>query len=173
MTLSVYRTKIENYELFKVTRNHKELYFAKLQEHICDANGNIIIRTNTVSITADVYEAFFEHHRHERNQKRWTERHVVVLSEEDREYEEEVLYSRSIGPEPKAVEEEAMNNVFMEEVEKVIGGLEESHQRRLHDRFYGGLTYEEIGNRESCSKQAVRKGIQTAIRIIRKLLGLD
>lgn len=172
MTLSVYRTKIENYELFKVTRNHKELYFAKLQEHICDAKGNIIICTNTVSITADVYETFFEHHRHERNQKRWTERHVVVLSEEEREYEEEVLYSRSIGPKPNSVEEEATDNVFIEQARKIIHGLPERQKRRLDDRLQGA-TYEKIGEREGCSKQAASKDIKGSISTVRRELGLD
>ncbi|NLE56690.1 MAG: sigma-70 family RNA polymerase sigma factor [Lentisphaerae bacterium] len=125
-------------------------------------DGQAIMRETEVS--RPVYLEFLRLIRHERNLRRWDERHT-----EQSELTDETLYNRAFYP-PKSVEETIFDSQRDERLQKAIAELPSIQRRRfvLHHEF--GLTYEQIAQMEGCSKMPVKRSIDRAAEKIRDFL---
>jgi RNA polymerase sigma-70 factor (ECF subfamily) len=103
-----------------------------------------------------VYLEFLRFIKHERNLRRWDERHI-----EQSELTDESLYNRALRP-PKSVEETAFDSLRNEYLRLAIQQLPEIQRRRfvLYHEF--GLTYEQIAEMEGCTHVAVIRSVDKA-----------
>ena len=96
------------------------------------------------------------------------------LNEVDRHYEqseltEGSLYERAVHR-PDTVEESAMRRMEYQQLHKAISELPETQRRRLCLYYFEGLTYEQIGELEGCTFQAVAKSIVAAEKRLKNIL---
>ncbi|MDR1240265.1 MAG: hypothetical protein LBK29_00065 [Oscillospiraceae bacterium] len=72
----------------------------------------------------------------------------------------------------RSAEDEALNNLEDEELEKVIDGLSEKQRKRIEMKFLGDLTFKEIAKFESdkVSARAVEYSVQAALQNLTKIL---
>lgn len=115
-----------------------------------------------VEISCEVYQQFCNFVKRERNLRRSDERHL-----EQSELTEETLCRRAVHN-PKPIEEVVSDKIRKEKMEQVIAELPEIQRRRLQLYFEYGLTYEQIGQMEGCSKMPVKRSIDCALEKIRK-----
>ncbi|MCL2611380.1 MAG: sigma-70 family RNA polymerase sigma factor [Defluviitaleaceae bacterium] len=119
---------------------------------------------NEIEVSHSIYLEFCQFVKDERNLKRWDERHIEHL-----ELADEDMYSRAIRK-PKNLDEIVFENFLYEHLEKAIENLSDIQSRRF-DLYYNlGLTYEQIGNMEGCSKMSVKRSIDRAEEKIREKL---
>lgn len=130
--------------------------------YISFADGQAIPRETKVS--RPVYMEFLRFTKHERNLRRWDERHT-----EQSELTDETLYNRALYP-PKSVEETVFDSQWNKRLRKAITELPEVQRRRfiLYHEF--GLTYEQIAEMEGCTKMPVKRSIDRATEKIRDFL---
>jgi RNA polymerase sigma-70 factor (ECF subfamily) len=102
-------------------------------------------------ISRPIFNEFLKFVKIERNLTRWGERHI-----EQSEQTDETLRQRMVKP-PKSLEETVFDSERNERLRLAIQQLPEIQRRRfvLHHEF--GLTYEQIGEMEGCTFQAVAK----------------
>lgn len=115
-----------------------------------------------VKISCEVYQQFCSFVKRERNLRRSDERHL-----EQSELTEETLCRRA-AHNPKPLEEAVSDKIRKEQMEQVIAELPEIQRRRLQLYFDYGLTYEQIGQMEGCSKMPIKRSIDRALEKIRK-----
>ncbi|MDR2525916.1 MAG: sigma-70 family RNA polymerase sigma factor [Oscillospiraceae bacterium] len=117
-----------------------------------------------VEISPEVYEAFAQFVKTERNLRRWDERH--------REYSEltdETLNNRAKRS-PKSLEETAIDNERSEVLRQAIAELPEIQRRRFVLYFEYGMTCAAIGRMEGCSGASVKGSVDRAkAKVIEKL----
>ena len=94
------------------------------------------------------------------------------LNEVDRHYEqseltEGSLYDRAVHR-PETVEESVMRNLEYQQLHKAISELPETQRRRLCLYYFDGLTYEQIGELEGCTKRAVKFSVDIAVEKLKK-----
>jgi len=99
---------------------------------------------------------------------------VVFLNEVDRHYErseqtEEQIANRE-AVSPVSVEEEALRDIQNELLYKAIKLLPEKQRDRLMLYYFSGLTYEQIAEKECCSKIAIKYSIDKAIKALKNFL---
>lgn len=99
---------------------------------------------------------------------------LSYLNEVDRHYEqseltEGSLYERAVHR-PDTVEESAMRRMEYQQLHKAISELPETQRRRLCLYYFEGLTYEQIGELEGCTFQAVAKSIVAAEKRLKNIL---
>ncbi len=125
-------------------------------------DGQAIMRKTEVS--RPVYLEFLRFVTHERNLRRWDERHT-----EQSEFTDETLYHRASHP-PKSVEETVFDIQQSDSLFKAIAELPEVQRRRfiLYHEF--GLTYQQIAEMEGCTKMPVKRSIDRAAEKIRELI---
>jgi RNA polymerase sigma factor (sigma-70 family) len=125
-------------------------------------DGQATMRETEVS--RPVYLEFLRFVKHERNLRRWDERHI-----EQSELTDETLYHRASHP-PKGIEETVFDIQQNKGLSKAIAGLPEIQRRRfiLYHEF--GLTYEQIAEMEGCTKMPVKRSIDRATEKIRELI---
>lgn len=117
-----------------------------------------------VEVSYEVYKQFCSFIKCERNLRRSDERHL-----EQSELTEETLCRRALHK-PKPVDEAINDKIRSEQLNRAIMELPEVQRRRFRLYFEYGLTYEQIGKIESCSKVAVKYTIDKAVIAIRKKL---
>lgn len=117
-----------------------------------------------VEVTYEVYTQFCCFVKCERNLRRSDERHL-----EQSELTEGTLCRRALHK-PKSVDEVVNDKICGEQLDRAIMELPEIQRRRLRLYFDYGLTYEQIGKIEGCSKVAVKYTIDKAVIAIRKKL---
>ena len=117
-----------------------------------------------IEVSHEVHLAFYEFGKHERNLKRWDERHL-----EYSELTEENLCNRAIR-QPKNLDKIVFENSRSEKLEKAIKELSSVQHRRFHLYHMCGLTYEAIGKREGCSKMSAKRSVDRAEEKIREKL---
>jgi RNA polymerase sigma-70 factor (ECF subfamily) len=100
----------------------------------------------------------------ERNLRRSDERH-----QEYSELTEETLNSRAFLL-PQAVEEAAMRNELTEAYHTALEELPEVQRRRFIWHLEEGLTYEQIAERERCSKVSVFRSVRRAEEYVKEKL---
>ena len=100
----------------------------------------------------------------ERNLRRSDERHL-----EQSELTEETLCRRVVHK-PKPVDDAVNDNIRMERLNRAIMELPEIQKRRFMLHFDLGLTYEQIGAMEGCTKMPIKRSIDRAIEKIRLAL---
>ena len=125
-------------------------------------DGQAIFRE--VEVSYEVYKQFCSFVKCERNLRRSDERHL-----EQSELTEETLCRRALHK-PKPVDEAINDKIRSEQLNRAIMELPEVQRRRFRLYFEYGLTYEQIGKIESCSKVAVKYTIDKAVIAIRKKL---
>ncbi len=67
-----------------------------------------------------------------------------------------------------SVEEIVLKNILTEKLHRAIKALSPIQRRRLILYFYEGMTYEQIAEREGCTKMPVKRSIDAAICKLRK-----
>lgn len=123
-------------------------------------DGQGIFRESEVSY--EVYTQFCRFVKCERNLRRSDERHL-----EQSELTEETLCRRALHK-PKPVDEAVNDKIRSEQLDRAIMELPEVQRRRFRLYFDYGLTYEQIGKIEGCSKMPVKRSIDRAIEKIRE-----
>lgn len=124
-------------------------------------DGQAVLRETEVS--RPVYLEFCRFIKHERNLRRWDERHT-----EQSELTDETLHNRTLHL-PKSVEEAVFDSQRNEWLHKAIAVLPEIQRRRfiLHHEF--GLTYKQIAEMEGCSTRAIEYSVSIAKEKIKKI----
>ena len=97
---------------------------------------------------------------------------LSFLNEMDNHYEQselstESLYLRAATP-PDMLEDVIFQKIEVEQLHIAISKLPEVQRRRLSLYYFSGYTYEEIAEQEGCTKVAIKKSIDTAIKNLRK-----
>lgn len=117
-----------------------------------------------VEVSYGVYMEFCNFIKRERNLRRSDERHL-----EQSELTEETLCRRALHM-PQPVEEAVNRQICMEHLNRAINELPPIQKRRFLLYFDYGLTYEQIGKKEGCSKVAAKYTVDKAISTIKKKL---
>ena len=125
-------------------------------------DGQGIFRETEVSKA--VYMEFCNFIKRERNLRRSDERHL-----EQSELTEETLCRRAIHK-PKPIDEAVNDSIRIERLNRAIMELPEIQRRRFMLHFDLGLTYEQIGEMEGCTKMPIKRSIDRAIEKIRLAL---
>ncbi len=136
---------------FEETDGRKRYFVA-----FTDGQGNF----RETEVTKAVYMEFCHFIKRERNLRRSDERHL-----EQSELTEETLCRRAIHK-PKPVDEAVNDTIRMEQLNRAIMELPEIQRRRFMLHFDLGLTYEQIGEIEGCTKMPVKRSIDRAIEKI-------
>jgi RNA polymerase sigma-70 factor (ECF subfamily) len=111
-----------------------------------------------------VYLEFLRFSRHERNQLRWSERHIEQSALTD-----ETLFKRAFQV-PKSVEDDALDKQLYERLRNVVRELPEIQRRRFILRYEFDLTYEQIAKIEGCSHVSVSIAVKRAERKIKEAI---
>ena len=125
-------------------------------------DGQAIFRE--VEVSYEVYIQFCRFVKCERNLRRSDERHL-----EQSELTEETLCRRALHK-PKPIDEAVNDKIRSEQLDKAIMELPEIQRRRFMLHFDLGLTYEQIGAMEGCTKMPIKRSIDRAIEKIRLAL---
>lgn len=98
---------------------------------------------------------------------------LSFLNEVDNHYEHSELTESSLHQRatrrPQSVEETVMAHIQSEILHKAIAALPEIQRRRLVLYYFGDYTYEQIGEMEGCTHQAINKSINAAICNLRNI----
>lgn len=137
---------------FEETDGRKRYFVA-----FTDEQGNF----RETEVTKAVYMEFCHFIKRERNLRRSDERHL-----EQSELTEETLCRRAVHK-PKPVDEAVNDTIRMERLNRAIMELPEIQRRRFMLHFDLGLTYEQIGEMEGCTKMPIKRSIDRAIEKIR------
>lgn len=144
-------------------------FFSKLSDYhyrgktfvaFTDGQGNF----QETEVSKAVYMEFCHFIKRERNLRRSDERHL-----EQSELTEETLCRRAVHK-PKPVDDAVNDNIRMERLNRAIMELPEIQKRRFMLHFDLGLTYEQIGAMEGCTKMPIKRSIDRAIEKIRLAL---
>ena len=115
-------------------------------------------------ISRALYEAFDE----------FELRDISYLHQWDKYIEHSELWESTLNAravrEPESVEETVLQKLIVEKLHKAMEELPEIQKRRLILYFFEELTYEEIAEKEGCTKMPVKRSIDAAIRKLRKEL---
>ena len=71
---------------------------------------------------------------------------------------------------PETVEESALRHIQSESLHEAIDRLPAVQKRRLQLYYFSNLTYEQIAEKEKCSKVAVKYAIDKAIKALQHFL---
>jgi len=118
-----------------------------------------------VEISKDVLQELNLLNKSIRNIQRSTERH-----KEYRELADEELIMRGASHAPSA-EEEALNNILIEEMKSAFLKLPTVQARRYLLAHVYGLSYAEIAEAEGCAISSVNSSLVIAKKNLRKILG--
>lgn len=140
---------------FEETDGRKRYFVA-----FTDGQGNF----RETEVSKAVYMEFCHFIKRERNLHRSDERHL-----EQSELTEETLCRRAVHK-PKPVDDAVNDNIRMERLNRAIMELPEIQKRRFMLHFDLGLTYEQIGAMEGCTKMPIKRSIDRAIEKIRLAL---
>ena len=127
---------------FEETDGRKRYFVA-----FTDGQGNF----RETEVSKAVYMEFCHFIKRERNLRRSDERHL-----EQSELTEETLCRRAVHK-PKPVDDAVNDNIRMERLNRAIMELPEIQKRRFMLHFDLGLTYEQIGAMEGCTKMPIKK----------------
>lgn len=99
---------------------------------------------------------------------------LSFLNEVDNHYEhsdltESTLHQRA-ALHQESVEDTVMKHIQSENLHKAIATLPVLQRRRLVLYYFGDYTYEQIGEMEGCSHQAISKGVNAAISNLKNIL---
>lgn len=115
-------------------------------------------------ITQTLYEAFDEFELSD----------ISYLHKWDKYIEHSEIWETTLNEraflQPESVEEIVLKNILTEELHKAIQTLSPVQRRRLISYFYEGMTYEQIAQKEGCTKMPVKRSIDAAIGRLKKEL---
>ncbi len=99
---------------------------------------------------------------------------LSFMNEVDNHYEYAELTEQTLNARAAIPSESLENTVFQriqsEALHKAIDKLPEIQKRRLSLYYFSGYTYEQIAKMECCTKQAVKKSVDSAIGKLKKIL---
>lgn len=127
-----------------------------------DGQGN----AHESKVTYRVYLDFQRAIREDRNQDRWQERYIELFALSDEE-----LFKRAINK-PKSLEDIALDNLSIEQLERAISKLTETQRRRFL-LWQRGLTYRQISQVEGCAEPSVIRSVSRAKEKIYKMLRIQ
>lgn len=82
----------------------------------------------------------------------------------------EPTLSRRAFQKPEDFEETILEKVQLERLHRAVASLPELQRRRLTAYFFEDMTYDEIAEREGCTKMPVKRSIENAIERLKKIL---
>jgi len=85
---------------------------------------------------------------------------------------ENTLYKRAIHT-PKSAEEDAINKIYHEKLERAMKKLSPMHRRRILLYFEHNLSFSEIAEVEGCSKMAIKYSIDIALNKLREYMNVE
>lgn len=96
-------------------------------------------------------------------------------NERERHYEQSEQYETTLFHRAAWFEEEPVEDAVLERLEKealreALWVLPATQRRRLVMYYFGGLTYDEIAEKEHCTKMPVKRSIDAALEKIKKFL---
>ena len=98
---------------------------------------------------------------------------LSFMNEVDRHYEQSEQTEQSLNRRAfqlqESVEEAVFQRVEVETLRQAIAKLPETQRRRLVLYYFGGFTYEQIGEMEGCSKRAVKFSVDIALKNLKKI----
>lgn len=99
---------------------------------------------------------------------------LSMLNEMDNHYEHSELSEISLNTRAANPQESLEDTVFTrlqyKQLHSAIDGLPEIQKRRVSLYYFSGYTYEQIAEMECCTKQAVKKSVDSAIGKLKKIL---
>lgn len=125
--------------------------------------------TQKISIytSEDVYMCMDELERKEANQIQWDKRYL-----EKSDLTENTLHRRAVNT-PKSAEDDAINKIYHEKLNRAIKKLSPMHRRRILLYFEHNLSFSEIAEVEGCSKMAIKYSIDIALKQLRKYMNIE
>ena len=129
--------------------------------YIAFADGQGIYHKPEISM--ELYAAFNSFELDDISHMNAVSRHL-----EQSELTVESLTQRAFNP-PEPVEEHVFRKLMYGELHKAIDMLPEVQRRRLLLYYFGGNTYDQIAQMESCTKMAVKFSIDIAVKKLREI----
>lgn len=120
--------------------------------------------THEFEISEMLYHAFDAFELEDLSYLNVWDRHI-----EQSEIWESTLRQRAFGK-MEDIEETILARIQLERLHKAIDSLPEVQKRRLILYYFENLTYEQIAQREGCTKMPVKRSIETAIEKLKKEL---
>ncbi len=97
---------------------------------------------------------------------------LSYIHEWERHLEQSELYEPTLNKRAfyylEGIEEIVIKKTWIEQLHKVIDALPEIQKRRLTLYYFENLTYEQIAEKEGCTKRAVKSSIDCAKEKIKK-----
>lgn len=139
--------------------------------YICELEGHYYISfqdgqgiLQEFEITQTLYEAFDEFELSD----------ISYLHKWDKYIEHSEIWETTLNEraflQPESVEEIVLKNFLTEELHKAVQTLSPVQRRRVISYFYEGMTYEQIAEKEGCTKMPVKRSIDAAIGKLKKEL---
>ena len=97
-------------------------------------------------------------------------------NERERHYEQSEQYETTLFHRAAWFAEEPVEGAVLERLEKealreALCVLPATQRRRIVMYYFDGLTYEEIAEKEHCTKMPVKRSIDSALKKLEKILG--
>ncbi|MGC4019948.1 MAG: sigma-70 family RNA polymerase sigma factor [Muricomes sp.] len=138
---------------------------------ICEQNGHYYISFkdgqgiyNRFEINKMLYEAFNSFELEDLSYFNVWDRHI-----EQSEIWDSTLNTRAFHK-PHNMEESVLKKFLIESLHMAIGKLTDIQRRRLILYYFEDMTYEQIAQREGCTKVPVKRSIDAAIKQLEKEL---
>lgn len=139
--------------------------------HICELEGHYYISfqdgqgmLHEFEINQKLYEVFDDSELKD----------ISYLHKWDKYIEHSEVWESSLNDrafiQQESVEEIVLKNILTEKLHRAIRTLSPIQRRRLIHYFYDGMTYEQIAEKEGCSKMSVKRSIDAAICKLKKIL---
>lgn len=142
--------------------NPYHIYESEGQYFITFRDGEGIV--HNLEVNKILYDVFNSFELEDLRYLNVLDRHI-----EHSETRDSTLYKRAIHK-PESIEEVTVNKVLTEQLRQLINHLPPVQRRRLIMYFFEDMTYDQIAEKEGCTKMPVKRSIDAAIENIRKKL---
>lgn len=155
-----------------MTGNHPKRRKDKLNPYtICEQDGKYYIAfqdgqsvLHEMEIKKELYDTFNRFELEDLSHLNVVDRHL-----EQSEVWESTLNVRAVY-QPESVEDIVFRNIQLEDLHRAIRKLPDIQRRRLILYYFEDMTYEQIAEREGCTKMPVKRSIDKAVVQLKKYL---
>ena len=138
---------------------------------ICEQDGKYYIAfqdgqsvLHEMEIKKELYDTFNRFELEDLSHLNVVDRHL-----EKSEVWESTLNVRAVY-QPESVEDSVFRNIQLEDLHRAIRKLPDIQRRRLILYYFEDMTYEQIAEREGCTKMPVKRSIDKAVVQLKKYL---
>ena len=117
-----------------------------------------------LNVSQELYDLFDTFELEDVSYMNVVDRHI-----EHSEQTDESLNARA-AVKPAMLEDEVILDMRNKELHKAIMSLPEVQRRRIVLYYFSGLTYEQIADKEGCTKRAIKFSIDIAIKKLKEIL---